>query len=424
MSSILEDREKRFYRVKELVNEYHNCLILKGNIPGENKTIKEVYLLLTIFNHEITKRLKNYQREFYNSFDGPYFVYYNFKEPVKRLKEEFIKIEETHPLGRLIDIDVYSKGKTITRASMDLPQRKCLLCGNVAWLCMKERKHSVKELTDFIISSTNKYLHDDFDRLLTTAFLSELNLHPKFGLVTPYSNGSHDDMNYHLMLNSLVAIKPYLLKLYQVGFQTSNIKKGFVEVRKIGIEAEKAMYKVTKGVNTYKGAIFLIGIMIYSLGYYGQNKGLDYPKIIKTTAKNILDELEGRANTFGIYAYQQFKMYTIRHEVYYGIPSVYEAYEYLDKFKELNSEALLMTLIFIIKQKKDTVALKRAKTMKNYNKWVAEIAKITKFNLKKIEATTNSCIKNKISFGGSADILIAAVFLRLITKKGYLTKLA
>ena len=40
---------------------------------------------------------------------------------------------------------------------MDLPQRKCLLCGNVAWLCMKERKHSVKELTDFIISSTNKY---------------------------------------------------------------------------------------------------------------------------------------------------------------------------------------------------------------------------------------------------------------------------
>ena len=92
MSSILEDREKRFYRVKELVNEYHNCLILKGNIPGENKTIKEVYLLLTIFNHEITKRLKNYQREFYNSFDGPYFVYYNFKEPVKRLKEDFIKI--------------------------------------------------------------------------------------------------------------------------------------------------------------------------------------------------------------------------------------------------------------------------------------------------------------------------------------------
>ncbi len=424
MSLILEYREKRFYKVKQIINEYNNSIILKANIPGDEKTFKEVYLLLSFFNKHITNKLKTYKSEFYNSYDGPYYIYYNFNESVNILKKEFIKLEEEHLLGRFIDIDVYSKNKILTRQKLNIGQRKCMLCDNEAWVCMKNMSHTVNELRAHIVRTTNDYFKNDLKQIVTQAFLSELNLHPKFGLVTPFSNGSHQDMNYQKMLKSINVILPHLLDIYDVGYQTTNIKKGFYKIRKIGIEAEKAMYKTTKGVNTYKGAIFLIGIMLYALGYYHQTTNLSYREIIKTISKNILNELEGRANTYGIYAYQQFKMYTIRHEVYYGIPTVYEATNYLANYGNLSYEALIMTLIFIIKEKKDTVALKRAKTMEDYTKWVNKIATIKKYNLKQIEKITKECIENKISFGGSADILIAAIFLHLITLKGYLAKLA
>lgn len=423
MSLILEEREKRFYKVKQIVNEYNKAIIVKCNIPGEEKTFKEVYLLLLIFKTLVENQLKTFKVEFQNSHDGPYLIYYDFKESPNKLKEVFLKLEESHFLGRIIDIDVYSRNKTLTRNDLNLPQRKCLICDNEAWLCMKNRAHTVNELKEEIINKTNFFIKDDLTKTLHLSFKSELNLHPKFGLVTPYSNGSHNDMDYFTMLSSIEVILPYLLKIYEVGFQTTNIKVGFNKIRKIGIDAEKAMYKVTKGINTYKGAIFLIGVMMYALGYYHQNKNLSYPEIIKTISKNILLELEGRANTFGIYAHQQFKMYTIRHEVYYGIPTVYLASDYLNKYGDFNKEAFLMTLIFIIKEKKDTVALKRANNMDNYNKWVKKISNIKKFDLKLINKVTEEAIKEDMSFGGSADILIAAIFLSLITKKGYLKEL-
>lgn len=52
-------------------------------------------------------------------------------------------IEETHPLGRLFDIDVLdSEGHKLSR-----PQyRPCLICGNQAQLCARTRRHTVAEM--------------------------------------------------------------------------------------------------------------------------------------------------------------------------------------------------------------------------------------------------------------------------------------
>ena len=40
--------------------------------------------------------------------------------------------------------------------------------------------------------------------------IKELDLHPKFGLVTPISNGSHKDMNYKLMIKARMLLCPIL----------------------------------------------------------------------------------------------------------------------------------------------------------------------------------------------------------------------
>ena len=52
-------------------------------------------------------------------------------------------IEETHPVGRLFDLDVIDiNGQKLSRPSF----RKCIICGCQAQECARTRKHSVNEM--------------------------------------------------------------------------------------------------------------------------------------------------------------------------------------------------------------------------------------------------------------------------------------
>lgn len=63
------------------------------------------------------------------------------------IKKLTVQIEETHPFGRLYDIDVYGMdGKGISRQELGLPVRKCLICDKDAKICGRSRSHSVEEL--------------------------------------------------------------------------------------------------------------------------------------------------------------------------------------------------------------------------------------------------------------------------------------
>lgn len=56
-------------------------------------------------------------------------------------------IEDTHPLGRMMDIDVLDpEGRQISRADKGEPLRKCLICGNIARVCMRAFTHTTEEL--------------------------------------------------------------------------------------------------------------------------------------------------------------------------------------------------------------------------------------------------------------------------------------
>ena len=71
---------------------------------------------------------------------------------VKRL---CIAIEESHPAGRLLDLDVYaSETVQIGRASLGLPARRCLVCDQPAVDCMRTRRHAIGE----VIAKTHEFL--------------------------------------------------------------------------------------------------------------------------------------------------------------------------------------------------------------------------------------------------------------------------
>lgn len=59
------------------------------------------------------------------------------------VKARMTAIEESHPLGRLFDIDILDEtGRKLSRPAY----RPCLLCGEQAQVCARSRRHSVAEL--------------------------------------------------------------------------------------------------------------------------------------------------------------------------------------------------------------------------------------------------------------------------------------
>ncbi len=70
------------------------------------------------------------------------------KAPAEEVKLAAIALEQSHPLGRLWDIDVFSsQGKLLSRSDFAQPPRNCLICSRPAALCAREQTHALPELT-------------------------------------------------------------------------------------------------------------------------------------------------------------------------------------------------------------------------------------------------------------------------------------
>jgi len=95
-------------------------------------------------------------------------------------------------------------------------------------------------------------------RLAIASLHTELACAPKPGLVTPFSNGSHDDMDAGAFLRSLFALRHYYCQIACAGAQEAP----FEVLRALGIAAEQAMLRATGGVNTHRGAIFSLGLLV------------------------------------------------------------------------------------------------------------------------------------------------------------------
>lgn len=103
--------------------------------------------------------------------------------------------------------------------------------------------------------------------LVHRALLEEVYTSPKPGLVDLYSNGAHKDMDVSTFERSAAALKPYFALMAMEGIKNfSDPKLLFANIRKLGLDAEKAMYEATAGVNTHKGIIFNMGILSAAVG--------------------------------------------------------------------------------------------------------------------------------------------------------------
>ena len=271
--------------------------------------------------------------------------------------------------------------------------------------------------------------------LATKALLYEVSISPKAGLVSRLSNGSHKDMNFYTFIDSSLALHNYFLNCFDYGQEKLfSCPDFFKDLREVGKVAEKEMYEATKGINTHKGTIFSMGILLAVLGVHlKENKKIDLKILsekIKEMCKPLLNELEDADNisTYGEKAYKEYHLTGARGLAISGYEIVLlDGINKLKNFcKTLDFEtACILLLFYYMSVLDDTNIVNRAsittlKEIQILSKELFEENKKTleKENIKNSMSKLNDIfIEKNISAGGSADLLILTIFIHLLTDK-------
>ncbi|HQS19298.1 triphosphoribosyl-dephospho-CoA synthase MdcB [Reyranella sp.] len=99
-------------------------------------------------------------------------------------------------------------------------------------------------------------------RAAVTAMRDELQAYPKPGLVSPVDSGAHADMDFDLMCRSADSLLSPFVALAAAGRAGHAFDQSLVP---LGIEAERGMLAITGGVNTHRGAIFSVGLLVAAI---------------------------------------------------------------------------------------------------------------------------------------------------------------
>ncbi|MEI7872904.1 MAG: triphosphoribosyl-dephospho-CoA synthase MdcB [Alphaproteobacteria bacterium] len=116
-----------------------------------------------------------------------------------------------------------------------------------------------------------------------TALHDELKAYPKPGLVSPVDSGAHADMDFALMCASADSLLEPLAHLAAAGRQGHAFEEALMP---LGIAAERRMLAVTGGVNTHRGAIFSMGLIVAAIARATALSASIAPNSVRAALKN------------------------------------------------------------------------------------------------------------------------------------------
>ena len=262
--------------------------------------------------------------------------------------------------------------------------------------------------------------------LATRALHAELDTTPKPGLVDKHDSGAHHDMDYALMSRSIRALHPYFVRLALLGFAEE--MPCHEDIVKIGIEAERAMYESTNGVNTYKGALFSMGLAVVAAAGKAWQEAEVTPQNLSAAITKLAYAFPDTNGTHGSKAKQTASSET---ETFKGaLDNAREGYpmlfaDWLPFYENLrkNGEphALHLTLLRIMCDLDDTnivyrTSLAMMRQVKEESrdvirKWSGAEASARPDLDTILSDMNNSFVQRNVSPGGSADMLSLVVFI-------------
>jgi len=440
LDAILHAKEERALKQKMLLSRHPlaSLISLSINIPSLIKLSHEAVVVHECAHQALLEMLKHEGIELLacESKQAPIGAesFFTCKADAKVLKAFTCKVETTHPLGRLMDIDVLDlTGKILSRSALGLPKRKCFVCEDEAQLCARSQKHTYAELSAHIKTLVEKHAFAPSIALwCERAMKTEVELTPKPGLVDSANSGAHRDMDIHTFYASIQAIKPFVTQWIQTAqtYANEDAKQSFVRLREIGIACEKAMFEATSNVNTHKGMIFCLAVFCGAMGRLKASDQRLTCKRLQTQMQALCadlvedDLLHVKPNSAGAHFFYETGSSGIRGIAQSGFEIIFEkSLPFFQACKEEEGEevALKKTLLLLMSHLEDSTLWSRGGVEGlSYAKIKAQELLHVKSNAENLDAHLNALDKDMISKnlspGGSADLLAMTWLLSHIIK--------
>ena len=347
--------------------------------------------------------------------------------PALGAKVRFVGTEPTDELTRRYnELMMESLGKDHV---VQIPR---LENGGVAVSASRVRRamdsNSLKEAAQLVPPTTLPYI---IAHLATRALHAELDTTPKPGLVDKDNSGAHRDMDHALMSRSIRAIHPYFVRLALLGFAAD--MPNHDDIVKTGIEAERAMFEATNGVNTYKGALFSMGLaVVAAAGKAWQGYSIT-PQALSAAISKLAFAFPDTKGTHGSKAKQTAASETATFKgaldnAREGYPMLFNDWLpfYANLSKNGEPHALHLTLLRIMCDLDDTnivyrTSLAMMKQVKEESRSILSRWSEATHGTPQADGGTNldtilgdmnrSFVQRNISPGGSADMLSLVVFI-------------
>lgn len=424
-SAILLAREERWAAMEALEKRFGRpVLSVTANVPGGRKSDPAYAWIGAMAFGEIRRRLEPgslLHESFNHTADGPvgFIVAETGGEKLKRVA---VEIEESHPLGRLFDIDV--KGQSRQK------KRTCLLCQSPVNACRRSNSHSREEIfgrIDAMVAAWEGSVVEKAVDAAVGAMGDEVEATPKPGLVDRSNSGSHKDMDYGTFTRSIEALKPFFRSMAEISASWKGSPENlFKALRPVGVQAETVMFEATKGINTHKGQIFSLGV---SLGAWCllKRRGEDSIEALSDCVSKMTMGLaeaelspERDRRTHGEKVYGAYGVKGIRGEAEKGFPTAFSiGFPVLEKALQSGfskNEALVKSLLAIMGSLEDSNVYRRGGP--SAADWVRRTARkllddpltFRDPDLSEIKAFDRKMILRNISPGGAADMLALSAF--------------
>ena len=164
LNELLASRDSRHAMQQKLLAEHSGktLVCLTVVMPG---SVKRNQQSLIVAHAAVEQMIGSYElgvrvgcRLIERDLETGYEAYLITDLPLLEAKRIAVQIEDTHPLGRLFDIDIIDKdGVAVSRDRVGSNPRRCLVCDREARYCMRMRWHTQEEIWERINAMVDEY---------------------------------------------------------------------------------------------------------------------------------------------------------------------------------------------------------------------------------------------------------------------------
>ncbi|MFC4859566.1 triphosphoribosyl-dephospho-CoA synthase [Pseudomonas sp. MAHUQ-62] len=277
-------------------------------------------------------------------------------------------------------------------------------------------------MSALVLRNADLPLADWLADLAVDALIDEADLSPKPALVDRRGSGAHSDLHLGLMHASALSLWPCFKQMAEAALELGDVGQPLREaLGRIGREGEAAMLSITGGVNTHRGAIWALGLLVAAQALKPESRDAHAIALRAARIALIDDRAVLHSDSHGAQVARRYGARGAREEAQLGFPAVIEqGLPQLARSRAAGAgeqNARLDALLAIMATLADTCVLWRAgleglAAMQQGARAVLDAGGSASLaGRRQLRALDARLLQLNASPGGAADLLAACLFL-------------